>query len=802
VKKAPGDRTKKEVLEMNSISYSTQSRALKPTPRLILAVLAFLMFMGFSFVQRAQAIDSMPPQAKVYEAIYHDVSPPLRDILPLPPAAGFHVMPLLPIPHPAEVPAAADPVLQTTLGPVVATTVPGGFMGLGQGFPGFTVQYIPPDTNGAAGGAQYVQWVNASFAVFDKSGALLYGPAAGNTLWSGFGGACEKNNSGDPIAQFDKVAGSWVMMQPVFRGAYTICVAVSTTSDATGSYYRYAFPVSNFPDYPKLGVWPDGYYVTFNQFKGMTFIGGEVCALDRASMLFGKAASMQCFPLGSAYGGLLPSDLDGFILPPAGSPNFVLNFGNNSLNLWKVHVDFTNAANSTFTGPVNIPVASFSEACGGGTCVPQAGTTQLLDSLGDRLMYRLAYRNFGSYDSVVLNHSVDTGNGNAGVRWYEIRDLNGTPTVHQQGTYAPDSNYRWMGSIAMDGSGNTALGYSVSGASMSPAIRYTGRLAGDAANTLEGEQTIMNGTGSQTGYSRWGDYSSMAVDPMDDCTFWYTTEYLINNGSYWSTRVANFNFPSSCPGSSFSVAGTAGLAGVTVDLTGAANATVTTAAGGNYSFSGLADGGTYTVTPSAAGYTFSPTSVTVTVNGANVFGRNFVATAVGSFTYSISGTVTDSGGGALSGATMTLSGASSATTVTDTNGNYSFGSLADGSYTVTPSLTGYTFSPASLTVTVNGGDVTGQNFTGTAGSTTTTYSISGRVGTSSGSPLPGVSLTLSGAAASTTNTNGSGNYSFTGLANGTYTITPSKNRYTFVPSSITLNINSADVSGQNFTGTK
>jgi archaellum component FlaF (FlaF/FlaG flagellin family) len=792
---------------MNTSTHIEKKRLSGRALWLLSAVLAVAMLIAFPLVQRVEAIDSMPQQAKVYEAIYHDVSPPLRDILPLHPQAGFHVMPLLPLPHGRAV-SATDPVLQTFSGPLVSTTLPSGFPGLGQGFPGFTVQYIPPDANGTVGETQFVQWVNASFAVFDKSGALLYGPAAGNTLWSGFGGQCEKNNSGDPIAQFDKVAGRWVMMQPVFRAPYYICVAVSTTSDATGSYYRYAFPVSSFPDYPKLGVWADGYYISFNRFKGNSFLGSSACALDRSSMLFGNPATMQCFDLGGSYPSLLPSDMDGLTLPPEGSPNFFLNLGNNSLNLWQFHVDFATAGNSTLTGPTNIPVAAYSEACGGGTCIPQSGTTQLLDSLGDRLMYRLAYQNLGTYQYLVVSHSVDTGSGNTGLRWYEIQNPGASPYLNQEATFAPDSNSRWMGSIAMDNAGNMALGYSVSGNAMNPAIRYTGRVPGDASGTMEGEQSIVEGTGSQTSYSRWGDYSSMSVDPTDGCTFWYTTEFLEKTGYYWSTYVTAFNFPSSCPGVSYDIAGTIGtagggsLSGVEINLSGAAVRTVTSYTGGNYSFSGLADG-SYTVTPSLAGYSFIPASATVTVNNGNVIGQNFEAVSPsGGITYSVSGTVTASDGSALSGVTMTLSGASTGTVTTDTGGNYSFTGLADGTYTITPSLTGYTFSPSSLTVTVSGGDVTGQNFTGTAGGTTATYSISGRVGTTTGSPLPGVTLTLSGAAATTTNTNGSGSYSFTGLANGTYTITPSKNRYTFTPASITLTVNGADVSGQNFTAKK
>ncbi len=787
----------------------TSKRKIDAASRLFFGTMfVFALSIVLSFDMRAWAAGGIPAAvaAQVYEAVYHDVSPPLRDILPLPPSAGFHEMPLLPIPHIPAV-SATDPVLQTSAGPAAATTLPAGFAGLGYGFPGFTVQYIPPDTNGAAGETQFVQWVNASFAVFGKTGTVLYGPAAGNTLWSGFGSQCQNNNSGDPIAQFDKVAGRWVMMQPVFKSPYYLCVAVSTTADATGTYYRYAFAVANFPDYPKLGVWADGYYVSFNQFKGNSFLGAEVCVLDRASMLHGNAASIQCFSPGNSFASLLPSDMDGLLLPPSGSPGYYLNFGSSSLNLWQLHVDFVTPANSTFSGPTSIPVAAFSEACGGGTCIPQVGTSQLLDSLGDRLMYRLAYQNFGTYESLVVNHSVNTGSGNTGVRWYEIRSPGSAPTVYQEGTYAPDVDFRWMGSIAQDNTGNMAAGYSVSSSAMNPAIRYTGRVPSDPLGTLEAEQTIISGTGSQTNYSRWGDYSSMAIDPMDGCTFWYTNEYLENTGYHWSTWIAFFNFPSTCPGTAFAIAGATdlsgggSLSGVTLTLGGAASGTVTSYAGGNYSFANLANG-TYTVTPSLAGYSFTPTSITVTVNNGNAIGRNFTATPLSGGTYSISGTVTTSGGSALSGVTMVLTGASSGSATTDANGNYTFIGLANGTYTVTPSLTGYTFSPTSATVTVSGGNVGGVNFTGTVTTTGATYSISGNVSLSNGSPLPGVAVTLSGAVSGSVSTNGTGNYSFTGLPNGTYTVTPSKNRYTFSPTSITVTVDYGNATGLNFIGTK
>ena len=438
-----------------------------------------------------------------------------------------------------------------------APTAGSGVDGVGQGFSGpqgtFTVDSAPPDTNGAVGATQYVQLVNTAFAVFDKATKqVVYGPVQTNTLWSGFGGPCENDNDGDGVVVYDKAAGRWIITQfAVTAAPYYQCVAVSATSDATGAYYRYAFNYGSvFPDYPKLGVWPDAYYITFNMFSGNSFSGAKLCAYDRNAMLNGQAATEQCFQLSSSYGSVLPADLDGATAPPAGAPNYLMNFGVNKLNLWKFHVDWSNSANSTLSGPAAIPVASFSAACSGGTCIPQSGTRQKLDSLADRLMFRLAYRNFGDHESLVVSHSVKVGtskqNPYTGVRWYEIRSPGGTPAVYQQSTYSPDTTYRWLGSVAMDKQGNMAMGYSASSSTLHPAIRYTGRLATDALSTMQAEASMVEGTGSQSGnnLSRWGDYSAMTVDPVDDCTFWYTNEYLKTTGSFnWNTRLASFKFP-------------------------------------------------------------------------------------------------------------------------------------------------------------------------------------------------------------------------------------------------------------------
>ncbi|MFZ0297350.1 MAG: hypothetical protein WAM13_03275 [Candidatus Sulfotelmatobacter sp.] len=452
-------------------------------------------------------------------------------------------------------------------------------LGMGYGFPGYSLQGVVPDTNGAVGPTQFVQFVNESFAVFNKSnGSVEPYPSTGtstvtggNTLWQNLGAPCSSRTNLDEIVQFDKLASVWVVLMPVFANNY-LCIAVSTTSDfnnTSWNLYDFPVPANRMPDYPKLGVWPDAYYLTYNQGNDLVFVGAAACALDRSAMLTGaEAPAMQCFKnTSTSYGVLLPGDLDGTTPPPAGSPEYFLNFDGNdeSLDLWQFHVNWTTPADSWFgssstnSSPTNIPVAAFTEACGEtiaelnyttGACIPQDGTTQMLDSYGDRLMYRLAYRNFGTYQTLVANHTVTIGTSSSqtGIRWYELQNTGTGFGLYQQGTYAPDSSYRWMGSIAMDKAGDIALGYSVSNATMSPSIRYTGRLATDPLGTMESEIDILSAasitTSSRTNTYRWGDYSAMAIDPSDDCTFWYTTQYQTSGTPVWSTRIASFNFPS------------------------------------------------------------------------------------------------------------------------------------------------------------------------------------------------------------------------------------------------------------------
>ena len=453
---------------------------------------------------------------------------------------------------------AADGALQSAATTALGT-VPGlSFDGVGVGLGAYAPCCAPPDTNASVGTTQVVQWVNLDFAVFDKStGTLLQGPTPGNSFWTGFtAGNCDKNNDGDPIIKFDAQASRWFATQFSVTGGppYFQCIAISSGADIISSTWtRYAFSFgSQFPDYPKLGVWPDAYYMSFNRFlNGVNFSGAAACAFDRAAMLAGSpTATGQCFNLGTSVASLLPSDLDGATgaagstaLPPPGAPNVFANFGTNALNLSKFHVDFASSVNSTFTSS-SLAVPAFSTACGGGACIAQAGTTNKLDSLADRLMYRLAYRNFGDHEALVVTHSVN-GSGTAAPRWYELRSPGtGTFSVYQASSFAPDATYRWMGSAAMDKIGDLAIGYSASSGSINPAIRYTGRGPLDPLSQLRIEATIQPGGGSQTGtLHRWGDYSSMALDPTDDCTFWYTTEYLKANGAFnWSTRLFSFRF--------------------------------------------------------------------------------------------------------------------------------------------------------------------------------------------------------------------------------------------------------------------
>jgi hypothetical protein len=513
---------------------------------------------GRSNVQ-ARNIWTNPPTANgilVSEPVTPSLSPALRD-LPAADLADKNVrvenesewIPLL-----GHVDA-PDPVIQTVMNPVGALA-PAAMPAPIRSFEGMNKAEnsisTPPDTNGEVGPNHYVQMVNSAIQIWDKSGNPLITNAVNiNQLWHEVGGQCYDRNDGDPIVLYDQLADRWLLSQFTAEAPYYECIAISETPDPTATYYIYSYFMSDtiFPDYPHFGMWPDGYYMGVNQFSGDDFVGSQPYVFDRAKMLMGQPGIMQT---NSGPGGaslMMPADLDGTTLPPSGAPNPFSEIGD-PLKVYKFHVDWATPGNTSWTGPTNIDVASFTQLCG--YCIPQPDTTTNLDGLGNRLMYRAAYRNLGSYQSLVLLHNV-IANNFAGERWYELHNPTGTPTLYQQGTFAPaDEIHRWMGSIAMDRSGNIAIGYSVSsggtGATIYPGIRYAGRLAGDPLGTMaQGEATLISGSGSQIAdneQGRWGDYSDLTVDPSDDCTFWYTQEYHATSGRDWNTRIGSFKFPS------------------------------------------------------------------------------------------------------------------------------------------------------------------------------------------------------------------------------------------------------------------
>lgn len=425
----------------------------------------------------------------------------------------------------------------------------------------------PSDANGAVGSSQYVQWVNTQFAIYRKTdGALLVGPVDGNILWSGLSGppgfdTCRTANQGDPIVQYDQQANRWVFTQLAFNdlnGPFFQCIAISTSADATGSYYRYVLSNVNssgaslLGDYPKMSVWPDAYYFSFVLFTNATgsYLGPRVCGLDRPPMLSGGATSAACYNFGPSFGPILTADIDGKTPPAADSPVYLmsLDFGEDGsgdhLFFWRF--SFTGRS---VTNALTVPVAPFTIGCPAtGACIRQPPPGEQLDALSDRLMYRLAYRNFGTREILLANHSVQQpgapANGPVGVRWYELRDPATSPYVYQQGTIAPDGDSRWMASMGIDKSGNIAVGYSVSGPATYPGIRYTGRLRTEPMGRMEIEGVIVSGTGAQVNtFGRWGDYSGMETDPFDECTFWYTNQYIAATGAFtWRSRIANFKF--------------------------------------------------------------------------------------------------------------------------------------------------------------------------------------------------------------------------------------------------------------------
>jgi hypothetical protein len=579
------------------------SRIFNSLALLVIIVSLFSLVPARNTVQDAAAATSFKsPKAKFTEAKAFDVSPVLRDLVKTGSArAGA------PNAEPVEIRPergpnvvdrgysgddalfGASPSLNrqaTSSASLAAPLV--NFEGISNqdNFNLFGFRVNPPDPVGDVGPNHYVEMVNLAFAVYDKSGNLLLGPAAIGDLWAGFAVEDCTDPSGDPIVVYDQLEDRWILSQFTTRftnnpvnDIFYNCVAISQTGDPTGSYYRYAFTSGNFfPDYPKYGVWTDSYILTSRDFGPTVEYGISVYALEKNKMLVGnpKARAVQFFldsavvPLALMGDGLLPPDIDGSRRPgnEAAAPvigtqdnNAAYGAGFDAINIFELKVQWKAKPDASFSLVAQLPVASFDSVfpCGPTSrdCLPQPGIhnpNQYLDILSyrQRPTYRLAYRNFGNYEAFVTNQSVEALPGIAGVRWYEIRRTAGVYSLYQQGTYAPnDGVHRWMGSAAMDWQGNLALGYSVvNGVDVYPGIRYTARLANDPLGTMGlGEATIVNGSGVQlTTNSRWGDYTSLNIDPTDDCTFWYVNEYYTLAGQSsslagWQTRIASFKLP-------------------------------------------------------------------------------------------------------------------------------------------------------------------------------------------------------------------------------------------------------------------
>jgi hypothetical protein len=621
------------------------------------------------------AAQPQPPQPHTFVpvAIHPAASgrtPPLRELAAwgaqptLPAASAPRATPRLHSGQPALAPAAplgVDPALQDLPGSIESFTQVASFDGAHNIY-----GYFPPDPNGdigydpATGRKFYFQWVNVFYEAWDVTNPLapvvVVPPTLGNTLWASVmpGSPCGTNNDGDPIALFDEQAHRWLISQFSVHNPFHQCVAISQTADPAGAWYVYDYPygdgVTYFNDYSKFGVWPDpqvnAYFMSADQFDAGASIaeGAGVAAFDRARMLAGDPNApmilIDLYPVNPLFAHLLPADLDG-TPPPAGTPGFFVAVDNSALNpglgadalrVWEFRPDFSQPASSTFglggTPNYTLAVSAFSVLpCVqniASDCIPQPGfLTPKLDSLGDRAMYRAAFRTVGGQQSLVVNHTVlADGTDRSGSRWYELRrdPAAGAWHIAQQSTYAPsDGIYRWMGSISMDRQGGIALGYSASSLSLSPSIRYTGRLDSDTLNTLpQTELTLTAGGGVQSVTcgngicERWGDYTMLGVDPQDGCTFWYTNEYYATTGPDWRTRIGAFRFPQCAPQPAGSLTGTivsafngapiSGSMVTAVDASGVGTfVAAPTNASGQYSLSGIA-AGTYTLTASAPSF--------------------------------------------------------------------------------------------------------------------------------------------------------------------------------------------------------
>lgn len=479
--------------------------------------------------------------------------------------SGTRTRPPAPIPPPPQAPeigVAAIAIEQTEQGKRPAPQVLVSFDGLGNGTSGGRGGI---DISLAVGPDHIFEILDGNMAVFakqgkkyDATGKLLYGPVPNNTVFQDFGARCHAANNSDAVVRYDQLAGRWLILVPIFQAPYAMCYAVSATSDPLGKYYRYEFQRSLFPDYPRPAVWPDGYYnptsTSDDPIPGVLTQKHE-CIADRNSMLKGLPATEQCVVIDGAVF-LLNSDVTGTRPPPKGAPNIMMstggtqllkNFEDDGIYFYKVHVDWMDPSKTQVSPPEKIAVAPYHYLCDGqlSSCVPQPGTERRLDSQGDKLIQSLVYRNFGDHESIAVNHSIATSAHAGGVRWYEFRlNRQRDPVLYQQGTYAADAAYRWLGSIGMDRRGDIAVGYSFGSSGNYPGQRLAARLSKDAKGQLTfHEATLAEGHASQTGSLRWEDYTNIALDPSDECTFWFVGNYLKADAASSTTRIAAVALP-------------------------------------------------------------------------------------------------------------------------------------------------------------------------------------------------------------------------------------------------------------------
>jgi len=546
-------------------------------------VLFFLLLCVFAGAGNLVAQDQPVNPNFITTGVYLGETPALRDLPPITPEE-FQQMEL------KGLQKALNPTIKERHYPYATTAMPQGsdpvwqqFMGKTElakapimNFSGQTSPYYPPDANGSAGPNHYMQTINTVYAIYNKSnGALVAGPTALNTLFNGVTGS--NYNDGDPICLYDEQADRWLVGEFSISGSNDyMLIAVSTTNDPTGTWHAYSFDVSDMPDYEKFGIWQDGYYMGTN-----TSNGSDIYVFERSAMLTG--GSPQAVGFDNPW---RPQTIDGFMcvppvdndgaFAPAGAPGLFITInddaiggGSDQLWIYELDVNWTSPSSSTFTRVQQLAVPSFDSNFGSNwDNIKQPGTTRELDAIPMVVMNVPQYRNFGTYQTLVCCHTVDVDNtDHAGIRWYELRKTTGTWTLRQSGTYAPDGHSRWMGSIAMNGFGEIGLGYSISSTTVYPGIRYCGQSqsaysAGNGVLDIA-EEVIQNGTSSQTSYNRWGDYAGICVDPANDHTFWFTTQY----GGSRQTKIAAFEFTAAPLAAQFSGSPTNVCPGGTVAFT-------------------------------------------------------------------------------------------------------------------------------------------------------------------------------------------------------------------------------------------